>query len=90
MNYVLRLCIALDGLIQATFRYGSHGVTISSRVGTAAAHGHEWGIVGNRMLDYVLGHNHCREAIKHDRLRAHAVLKELSDPAVVAYLRRKS
>lgn len=90
MNYFLRLCIALDGLIQATFRYGSHGVTISARTGSAAAHGHAWGVWFSSVLDCVLGKDHCKGAIRNDRLRAHAVLKELSDPAVVAYMRRKS
>lgn len=89
-DYLLRIAIAFDGVGQAMLRYGTHGVTISARTGTAAAHSHPWGVWFSSVLDFILGKDHCKTAIRNDRLRAHAVLKELSDPVVVAYLRRKS
>jgi hypothetical protein len=81
VNYFLRIAIALDACIQAFFRFGVPGVTISSRIGTAAAHGHKWGIAGSWLLDHTpwlgFGPGHCASAIVNDRLRALAVLDEL-------------
>ena len=88
MSYFTRISIAIDALGQAFFRYGNIGVTISSRAGTADAHGKRWGCWLCKMLDRI-DPNHCKKAIRNDRLRAHAVLKELGDPRVAAYLKRK-
>lgn len=84
--YWLRVLIALDALVQITWRYGVPGVTISSRAGTAKAHGHKWGCWLCDFLDRAWwigfgrdpdGTGHCESAIKHDRERAEAALKEL-------------
>lgn len=93
-GYFLRLAIGLDAFVQAFFRFGTLGVTISSRIGTAAAHGHRWGLVGWWLLDRVwpfgkdpvTGVSHCKSAIANDILRAQAAIAELQDPVVVAYL----
>jgi hypothetical protein len=85
----MRVLIAIDALIQITWRYGVPGVTMSSRIGTAAAHGHRWGIIGSWCLDKTpwlgFGPNHCRDAVCNDILRARAAIVELTDPVVVAY-----
>jgi hypothetical protein len=92
--YWLRVLIAFDALLQVMWRYGTPGVTMSSRIGTAAAHGHRWGIAGSWLLDHTawlgFGPNHCREAVCNDILRARAAIAELSDPVVVAFYARKS
>lgn len=73
------------------------GVTISSRSGTAKAHGHRWGIV---VCDTILAHwpfgpdadgrPHDKQAIANDIKRARAVLHELEDdPVVAAYMAAK-
>ncbi len=81
MSYWLRIAIALDACIQAFFRVGVLGVTISARAGTAKAHGHLWGCWLCRLLDHSawigFGPGHCEDAIIHDRERARAVLTEL-------------
>ena len=90
--FLLRVAIALDAFIQAWFRGGVLGVTISSRCGTAADHGHWWGIAGDWLLnhcwpfgpDKCTGESHCTGAIKNDSLRAVYALGELlGDPKVV-------
>ncbi len=89
--FLLRLCIALDAFIQAFFKGGVLGVTISSRIATAASHGHKWGIGGDWVLNRVwpfgpnkdTGESHCQGAIKNDCLRAILVLKELLGDSTV-------
>ena len=75
--YLLRVAIGLDAFIESFFHFGLLGVTISSRIGTAAAHGHRWGKVGWWLLDRVWpfgcdadGTPHCVSAIEHDIARA--------------------
>ncbi len=93
--YLLRVCIALDGFVQAITNRGTIGITISSRAGTAAAHGHRWGLVTWWLLDRVwpfgrnkvTGESHCAGAIRNDIARARAAIIELCDPVVTAYLR---
>jgi hypothetical protein len=71
------------------------GVTISSRSGTAQAHGHRWGcVVCNTLLAVwpfgpdSTGRPHCKQAIENDIKRAHDVLHELEDdPVVQAWLK---
>ena len=74
--YFFRVLIAIDACIQAFFRRGVPGVTISSRAATARARGHRWGCVLCRFLDW-LDPGHCAKAIRSDRRRARAALKEL-------------
>lgn len=69
---------------------------MSSRIGTAAAHGHLWGKIGWWLLDHtpwlgfgkdpVTGESHCKSAIKNDILRAEAAIAELYDPVVQEFL----
>lgn len=91
--YWLRLAIGLDAFVQAFFRFGVLGVTISSRIGTAAAHGHAWGVCGSWLLDKTpwlgFGPNHCRDAICNDILRNRAAIVELTDPVVVAFFAKR-
>jgi len=79
--YLLRIAIALDAFVQATFRVGVIGVTISARAGTAKAHGHRWGCWLCAALDHAtwigFGPGHCEQAIISDRERALLVLREL-------------
>lgn len=93
-GYFLRLAIGLDSFVQAFSHFGTLGITISSRIGTAAAHGHRWGLIGWWLLDHtwpfgrdpITGESHCKGAIKNDIIRAQAAIDELQDPVVVAYL----
>ncbi len=89
VRYWVRVLIAFDQFVQATFRLGTPGVTISSRAGTASAHGHRWGHCGCWLLNKarVFKEDHCRNAIRHDLDRARAVIAELSDPVVVKWLK---
>lgn len=91
-NFFFHLMLALDDFIQAWQPDGVIGITISSRTGTAADHGHEWGIVGDRWLnecwpfgpDKETGDTHCTSAIKNDCWRSVAVLRSLlTDNTVV-------
>jgi hypothetical protein len=90
--YVLRVLVAFDSFVQAIFRYGVPGVTISSRIATAAAHGHRWGLVGWWLLDRcypfgrVDGVSHCKLAVRNDINRACRVITELSDPILNNFL----
>jgi hypothetical protein len=89
VSYWLRILIALDACIQAFFRVGVLGVTISARAGTGKAHGHAWACILCQLLDSrfgklvgfgrdpVTGLGHCEGAIIGDRARAQAVLREL-------------
>jgi hypothetical protein len=82
MNYFLRVAIAFDQFVQACCNKGTIGITISARAGTAEAHGKRWGIWLSWLLDRTPGFGgpgHCLAAIRNDRLRAHVVLKELSE-----------
>jgi hypothetical protein len=92
-SWWLRTLIAFDALLQVMWRGGNCGVTMSSRIGTAAAHGHRWGLAGSWLLDHTawlgFGPGHCQEAICNDILRARAAIVELTDPTVVAYYARK-
>lgn len=97
-TYLLRVCIAVDGCLQAFTHFGTIGITISSRIGTAAAHGHRYGLIGWWLLDHVwpfsrtlamTGESHCAAAIRNDIARARAAIIELHDPVVIAYLRQK-
>jgi len=93
--YLLRVAIAIDGFVQACANRGTIGITISARAGTAAAHGHRWGLwmwwLLDRMWpfgrDPVTGKSHCHGAIDNDKLRAQAAIDELNDPVVTAYLK---
>lgn len=90
----MRVCIAWDGLVQACTNFGTIGITISSRAGTAAAHGHKWGLITWWLLDRVwpfgrdptTGESHCKGAIRNDIARAQAAIDQLNDPVVVDYL----
>lgn len=92
--YLLRVAIGLDAFVESFFHFGLLGVTISSRIGTAAAHGHRWGKVGWWLLDRVWpfgcdqdGTPHCVSAIQHDIARGRQVVSYLtSDPIVNAYV----
>lgn len=92
--YLLRVAIGLDAFVESFFHFGLLGVTISSRIGTAAAHGHRWGKVGWWLLDRVWpfgcdadGTPHCVSAIKHDIARGRQVVAYLtSDQVVNAYV----
>lgn len=92
--YLLRVVIALDACGQAFLRFGTLGVTLSARIGTAAAHGHAWGHAGVWVLErsiplrWIFGPGHCAGAIRHDIERARAAIAELSDPVVSAYAHR--
>ena len=94
-TYLLRVCIALDGFVQAVTNRGTIGITISSRAGTAAAHGHKWGLLAWWLLDHtwpfgknpITGESHCAGAIRSDIARARKAIIELHDPVVTAYLR---
>ena len=80
MAYLLRLAIAFDMGVQAFFRFGRPGITISSRAGMAKAEGHRWGCILCWLLDRAWGfggRGHCEQAIVHDRERAQAVLESL-------------
>jgi len=88
IDYIKRLLLALDELVQACFHYGVPGVTISARSATAQIRGHRWGCwlcdFLNSRLGALLGFgpnpdgtSHCAGAIVHDRERARAVLTEL-------------
>jgi len=93
--YLLRVCIAFDGFVQACLNRGTIGITISSRAGTAAAHGHRWGLIMWWLLDHtwpfgknpVTGESHCAAAIRNDIMRARKAILELHDPVVTAYLK---
>ena len=93
--YLLRVAIALDGFVQACTNFGTIGITLSSRIGTAAAHGHRYGLIGWWLLDRcwpfgkdpVSGQSHCHAAILNDKKRAQAAIDELNDPVVTAYLK---
>ena len=95
-SYPLRLAIALDSFIALTWRYAAPGVTMSSRFGTAAAHGHRYGVIASWLLDHArwLGfgidpttrESHCIGAFRGDCNRAISALWEiLGDPVVVQY-----
>lgn len=87
----LRVSIALDIACQAPWRDGLVGVTMSSRIGTAAAHGHRWGLAAQWLLErayplrWVFGPGHCRGAVQHDIERAEAAIASLSDPVVTEW-----
>lgn len=89
--YWLRVLIALDQVCQVCWRGGNPGVTMSARIGTAAAHGHGWGIAAAWLIEqsiplrWIFGPGHCAGAIRHDIERARAAIAELSDPVVSAY-----
>jgi hypothetical protein len=90
------MMIAGDAMIALGWRYGVPGVTMSSRMGTAAAHGHAWGRFFFWFLDHtpwlgfgkdkVTGESHCVGAIKNDSTRAavDALRELLGDPVVVS------
>jgi hypothetical protein len=94
---LLHLSIAFDDFVQAWFPYGTIGVTISSRIGIAAAHGHRWGLIGWWLLDHtwpfgrdpVTGESHCKGAVRSDIERAVLVIRKLAgDPVLQSYLAR--
>ena len=95
LAYLLRVAIAVDGFVQACANRGTIGITISARAGTAAAHGHRWGLSLWWLLDRawpfgrdpVTGESHCHAAILNDKKRAQAAIDELNDPVVTAYLK---
>ena len=74
--YITRVLIAVDQLLQSAFRYGRPGITISARAATARNHGHAWGCMLCRALDWIEA-DHCDGAIRGDFTRALAVLEEL-------------
>jgi hypothetical protein len=65
---------------------------MSSRIGTAAAHGKAWERWASWCLDKTpwpgFGPGHCQSAICNDILRARAGIVELTDPTVVAFYAR--
>lgn len=65
--------------------YGSHGVTISSRIATAAAHDHAWGRYALALVDAFFGAGHCKAAVGHDITRARKAIKELNEPVVTKW-----
>lgn len=94
--YALRVCIGLDAFVQSFFRFGTLGITISSRCASAAAHGHRWGLVGWWLLDHcwpfgkdpVTGMSHCHGAVLSDIQRALSVCDQLgNDPVLEEYLK---
>lgn len=94
-SYGMRLLIAVDALIALTWRYAVPGVTMSSRFGTSAAHGHRYGKVMSWVLDHTPwlgfgkdadGTSHCCSAFRGDIGRNIAGLWEiLGDPVVVEF-----
>ena len=92
--YALRVSIGLDAFIQSWFRFGTLGITISSRSASAAAHGHRWGLILWWVLDRmwpfgrdpVSGRPHCKGAVESDIARAKEVIAQLEDPQLTAYL----
>ena len=86
--YLLRVLIAFDQLVQAAFRFGKPGVTISARAGTAAAHGRSWGSWLSLALDE-LEPGHCAKAIRNDIARANAAIEELSAPDVAQWVHER-
>lgn len=90
----LRFLIGFDTACEAPTRGGKVGVTVSSRIATACAHGHAWGERCRWLLErfwplrWVFGPGHCRGAIRNDRRRAEEALAELNDPVVCAWLER--
>ena len=96
-TYLLRVAIGTDALLQACSNFGTLGITISARAGTAAAHGHSWGLFLWWLLDHtwpfgknpVTGESHCAAAIRNDVARARKAIRELNDPVVVAYLKTR-
>lgn len=85
-NLGLRVSIAFDDVGQVFMRYGVQGVTISSRIGTANDHNHDWGKNGEWLLNHTwpfsldqkkTGISHCTLAIMGDCLRAVEVFREL-------------
>ena len=76
--YITRVLIAVDQLFQSAFRYGRPGITISARAATARNHGHAWGCVLCRFLDWIEA-DHCTNSILGDIARARAVIYELKD-----------
>jgi len=91
--YWLRVLIAFDQLLQVCWRGGKPGVTMSARIGTAAAHGHPWGLAARWLLEqsmplrWFFGPGHCAAAVRHDIARNQDAIVELSDPVVVAWER---
>ncbi len=91
LPFLLRLSIAFDDFCQAWFRGGTIGVTVSSRIGIAAAHGHLWGICGWQLLDIcwpfrrdpVTGQSHCAGAWQSDCARAREAIARIEGDAVV-------
>lgn len=88
----MRMMIAGDAILALGWRDGVPGVTMSSRMGTAAAHGHRWGSVSFWLLDRcwpfrkdpTTGESHCVGAEKSDSIRAVRAIREcLGDPVVV-------
>lgn len=70
------LCVALDTACGAFFPRSLPGMTISARAATARDHGHRWGCILCRLLDW-LDANHCDGAVANDIARAKAVIAAL-------------
>ena len=96
-SYCLRVSIGLDAFIQSWFRFGTLGITISSRSASAAAHGHRWGLIMWWILDRlwpfgkdpVNGRPHCKGAVESDIARAQSVIAELQgDGTLQEYLKK--
>lgn len=77
-EYLKRILVALDQLLQACFRKGLPGETISARAGKAAKRKKAWGCLLCKILNLIQD-DHCNKAIKHDLLRAQAVIDDLKD-----------
>jgi len=92
--YYLRVLVSFDAALRSLFRFGKPYVTLSSWIGTGAAHGHRWAEIASWCLDHMawcgFGPGHCRDAICNDILRNREAIIELTDPVVVAYYARKS
>jgi hypothetical protein len=76
--YLLRVAIALDCFAQAICNRGMLGITISARAETARFHGHRWGCVLCRALDW-LDPGHCAGAREGDMRRAQDVIDTLRE-----------
>lgn len=67
MSWGRRVLIAIDQLGNA-FANGNPDETISSRVGRAAVAGKRWGMILERVIDWMFWPGHCREAIEWDEV----------------------
>lgn len=77
-EWLLRIAIAFDQMVQAMFRFGIPGETISARAGKARRRGKTYGCLLCWLLD-ALNPGHCERAIRNDIARAKAVIDDLTN-----------